>query len=262
MHEFLAASASSPWIFPLIFALCVIDGFFPPVPSEFLVVAAASLSMTLGHPNIAVIVAVAAAGAGTGDLVAYAIGRRIGLARIRRRPRAAAALDRATDGLQHRTASTLMTARFIPVGRIVVNFGAGALGLPLRRFLPVVAVSAVTWSIYTSVIGVSIGPWLADKPLLGIAVAIGIALTVGAVIDAVSAKIHRRKATAVKSAASPASEETSPAFAGGVAALARDRPGPRRVVLPPQKGSHAVRKADHLAVGALHSSVGLDRGEQ
>ncbi|NYI68704.1 DedA family protein [Spelaeicoccus albus] len=197
MNELVAAAASSIWLYPLITVLCLIDGVFPPVPSEILVVAAASLAATVGHPNLPVVMICAAVGAAAGDLAAYAIGRFSGLQRLRRWSKIEALLDRTADGLEHRTVSALLTARFIPVGRIVANFGAGALGLTLRRFVPIVAFSAACWAVYTTVIGISVGPWLSDKPLLGIAVAVGLALVVGAVIDKLTRYLGNRRRRAV-----------------------------------------------------------------
>ena len=44
----IAANASHPWVIAALGGLCVIDGFFPPVPSESLVVALAAV----GHPPV------------------------------------------------------------------------------------------------------------------------------------------------------------------------------------------------------------------
>jgi len=38
----IAANAPHPWVIGALWGLCVVDGFFPPVPSESLVVALAA----------------------------------------------------------------------------------------------------------------------------------------------------------------------------------------------------------------------------
>lgn len=194
MNELIASASGAAWIYPLITLCCLIDGVFPPVPSEIMVVAAASLAATVGEPNLVIVMLCAALGAAAGDITAYAIGRYCGVARLRRRPKIGAMLDSAADGLSRRTAATLLTARFVPVGRIVANFGAGAFKLPLRRFVPVVAFSAVCWSVYTTVIGISVGPWLSGRPILAVGIAIALSLVVGFAIDVISTRIRRRSA--------------------------------------------------------------------
>ena len=70
----IAANAPHPWVIGALWGLCVIDGFFPPVPSESLVVALAAI----GHPSRWLIIPVAAAGAICGDNIAYWVGRQLG----------------------------------------------------------------------------------------------------------------------------------------------------------------------------------------
>ena len=62
--------ASSPWLYPLVFALVVGDAFLVVLPSETVVVALGALAGATGTPWPAVLVPVAAVGAVTGDLCA------------------------------------------------------------------------------------------------------------------------------------------------------------------------------------------------
>ena len=34
INEFIIGQAAALWVYPLLFAVCTLDGFFPPVPSE------------------------------------------------------------------------------------------------------------------------------------------------------------------------------------------------------------------------------------
>lgn len=178
--------AASPWVYLIVFAVCVIDGFFPPVPSETVVVAAATISVATGAPNLALLIVVAAAGAIAGDNIAYQIGRAVGTTRFgwMRRPRVAAAIEWARLGLERRGALLIFAARYIPVGRIAVNMTAGATRYPLRRFLPLSIAAGVTWAAYSTLFGLVAGQWLHEQPILAVVLAIVLAALVGAIVDA------------------------------------------------------------------------------
>ncbi|WP_127818738.1 DedA family protein [Microbacterium sp. CPCC 204701] len=179
--------AASPWVYLVVFAVCVIDGFFPPVPSETVVVGAATISVATGQPQLLLLIGVAAIGAIVGDNIAYQLGRALGTTRFRwmRTKRAVAALDWARRGLDRRGALLIFTARYIPVGRIAVNMTAGATRYPFRRFLPLSVAAGVTWAAYSALFGIVAGQWLHDQPILAIVLAIAVAALVGVVVDAV-----------------------------------------------------------------------------
>ena len=193
--DFLLAAVASPWVYLVVFAIVVIDGFFPPVPSESIVVVAAAIGVSTGTPNPIVIVILAAIGAAIGDNIAYALGRGIGTTRFRwmRGPRASAAITRAGHGLAVRPASMLLVARYIPIGRVAVNMTAGATGFAYRRFWPLTVLAGACWAIYSVVIGMVAGAWVKDQPLLGAAIGVLIALLFGLVIDRITAARARRR---------------------------------------------------------------------
>ena len=70
LHDWVVALANAPWVYLALFALATIDGLFPPVPSESVVIALAALSVSAGTPNLALILLAAATGAFTGDQIA------------------------------------------------------------------------------------------------------------------------------------------------------------------------------------------------
>ena len=47
LTDFLLATVSSPFVYVVVFAIVVIDGFFPPVPSESIVVVAAAIGVVI-----------------------------------------------------------------------------------------------------------------------------------------------------------------------------------------------------------------------
>ena len=189
-----AALAASPWIFLVLYACTTIDGFFPPVPSESVVIIMAALSAADGRPNSWLLAAVAAAGAFSGDQIAYSIGRRIPVRRLRvmRSERARKAVIWAENTLGNRGAGLVIGARFIPVGRVAVNMTAGTVGLARVRFSVFAAAAAVAWSTYSVVIGVGAGHLLDERhPLVGVAVGVTGGLVTGALLDRVLQRLRR-----------------------------------------------------------------------
>ncbi|MFD5214390.1 DedA family protein [Microbacterium sp. NPDC058345] len=195
--------AASPWVYAVVFAVCAIDGFFPPVPSETVVVGAATIASATGAPMLPLLIGVAAMGAIAGDNIAYLLGRTIGTTRFRwmRARSIASALEWARRGLEHRGALLIFTARYIPVGRIAVNMTAGATGYPPRRFVPLSIAAGVAWAAYSSLFGVVAGRWLHDQPLLAIVLAVVVAALVGWIVDLVLRRMLARTATAAAPAA-------------------------------------------------------------
>lgn len=198
LADAILATVTSPWVYAVVFVAVVIDGFFPPVPSETVVVAAAAIAVSTGTPNGLLIILVAALGAALGDNIAYVIGRGIGSERFRwmRHPRTAKAFDGAASGIRRRPAALILTARYIPVGRIAVNMTAGATRLPHSRFWPLTVLAGVSWAVYSVSIGMLAGHWVKDQPLLGAAIGIVIAVAMGLVIDRATQAVSRRRSQA------------------------------------------------------------------
>lgn len=197
INELILQTVASPWLYLVLFAVTIIDGFFPPVPSETVLVAAAAVAVSAGDLwMLAPLGLIAALGAAIGDNIAFAIGRRMGTTRFAwmRRPRIRAAFAHAERALEQRSAALILGARYIPVGRVAVNMSAGALGFAWRRFLPLSVVAGISWSALSLVIGLFAGSWIKDQPLLSAAVGIGVALIIGLVIDRVTTARRRRTA--------------------------------------------------------------------
>lgn len=194
--DVLLATVTSPWIYLVAFASAVIDGFFPPVPSETIVVGAAAVGAASGQPNVVLLAGAAALGAFLGDNATYLLGRAIGTERFRwlRGARARRAIAWAEAGMRRRGAALILVARYVPIGRIAVNLTAGATRYPRGRFALVAALAAVTWAAYSVAIGGLAGRWLAHDPLLGALIGIVIAVVLGLVIDRIIAWRTRARA--------------------------------------------------------------------
>ncbi|MCB5273409.1 putative membrane protein [Arthrobacter sp. SO5] len=194
INDFILAAAGQPWVLFLVFACCVIDGFFPPIPSESVVVGLAAVAATADIPNPVFLAATAAAGAFVGDNMAYLIGRGTGTRRWSwmRRPRMQAAFRWAGRELRKRPASLILVARFVPIGRVAVNLTAGATRYPRPRFMALTALSAVLWGAYSVAIGLFFGQWFEENHLLGAIVAVICAIVLGVVVDVAVSKVRGR----------------------------------------------------------------------
>jgi membrane-associated protein len=187
LNTLIVSLAGWSWALPIVLLMVVVDGFFPPVPSESVLVAMAAIGAATGLPNPWLLLLIAALGSFLGDNIAFLIGRRFGASRFRilRAKRVAAIMERASINLERSPGAVILTARFVPVGRVVVNVLAGASGFSRRRFVSLSAISGLAWAAYSVLIGVTAGAWMHDNPVLGAALAIVAALTVGLVIDRV-----------------------------------------------------------------------------
>ena len=198
ISDFVLGLAGSPWVYLVILVFAAVDAFFPPIPSESAIVALAAFSASSGDPDLVLLGLAAVAGALVGDHAAYGVGRWMGTERfaILRRPAAVELIERAETELDKRAASLILTARFIPVGRVAVNVTAGATRFRYRRFAPLAVMAATAWATYCVLVGLLAGSWVKDQPLLGAAGAIVFALLVGVVIDKLLARHRKRVANA------------------------------------------------------------------
>ncbi|MFJ4208630.1 DedA family protein [Paenarthrobacter sp. NPDC089675] len=192
INDFILAAAGQPWVLFLVLACCLIDGFFPPIPSESVVVGLGAVSGSSGVPNVWLLGLVAALGAFSGDNIAYLIGRRIGIQRWRwmRAQRMQGAFRWAGKELRRRAASLIMVARFIPIGRVAVNLTAGATHFNHRRFVALTGLSALLWASYSVVLGFFFGVWFEHNHLLGAVIAIVVAVILGIIIDRIISKVR------------------------------------------------------------------------
>ena len=188
----VTAAAASPWVLLLVFLACALDGFFPPVPGETIVVAVAAISWSTGSPSLPLLLLATVAGAWVGDLIAYRIGRRLGGEPFRwmRRDGVRRVRARVDAQLATRPASVLLTGRFLPVARVLVNMAAGSARLPARRYLPLSLAAATAWTAWTVAVAGLAGILLPSSPLLTAVLAVVLAIAAGVVIDRVAAA-HR-----------------------------------------------------------------------
>jgi membrane-associated protein len=181
-------NAGSPLSYAVAFALPALDVVLPVLPSETAIVTLGVATAGRWDARLALLVAVAAIGAFTGDNLAYLIGRH-GAGWVRRGPMAgpsgARRLDWAVRHLDRYGTRLVIACRFVPGGRTAVTLACGLTGYPRRRFVPATAVAAVLWAAYAFLIGRIGGTAFADRPWIGLALALGLALAATGLIEAV-----------------------------------------------------------------------------
>jgi membrane-associated protein len=184
----VAAAASSPWVYGVVFLLTLLDAFLVVVPSETVLVALGALALSTGSPDVRLLVPIAAVAAVAGDSLTYWLGRAVRFERRAwaRRRRVAHVAAWAKRSLDRRAAAVLLTARFVPFGRIAVNLTAGASRFHYPRFLALTAVAGLCWSVYTVSVGALFGAWFDGNPLLAVAVSVVVALCLGFGVDRAS----------------------------------------------------------------------------
>jgi membrane-associated protein len=177
---------SSPWLYVALFALSLLDGFFPVVPAETAVITAAVFAAG-GETNLALVIVVAALGAFAGDHVSYFIGRKAG-GRLRRRK----TFVWAANTLAERGGMVLVAARYIPGGRTATTLTMGAVRHPLRSFTFYDAIAASSWAVYSCLIGFFGGMAFEDDPIKGLLLGLGIAVSITGLVEAVRWVVKRR----------------------------------------------------------------------
>jgi membrane-associated protein len=187
---------SSWWIYLALWGFAALDGFFPAIPSETLVVTAGVFAASTGEPNLYAVIVVAAIGAFIGDHVSYALGRGAGgqlLDRVKPGTKRHAAIQWARRSLEDRGGLVLVVARYVPGGRTAVTLTMGSVRYPLRSFTPFAALAAVSWGAYCTLVGFIGGKAFEDNPLKGVVLGIGLALALTLVVELVRHRLRKRK---------------------------------------------------------------------
>ena len=225
MQDWILALAASPLVYVGLYLFALIDGFFPPIPSESAVIALAALAVATGKPSLVLVILVASAGAFTGDQIAYVIGRRLDVRRMRglRGPKGQQTLDWAERTLARRGPSFILAARFIPVGRVAVNVTAGAVGYPRRRFAGLTAIAGISWSVYSAAIGIGAGSWFRGHPVWAIVVGVVMGLVVGVGIDWTLGRLQDRKLRGGPVGAATFRADLAPAATGASGVMIAER---------------------------------------
>ncbi len=186
------------WSYPLIFAVSMIDAFFPVVPSESVVITAGNLASS-GDLWLFGVIAAAAGGAIVGDNISYAIGKYAGehtVKRLFRSDKARRGFEWAEQQLERRGFYIIVIARFIPGGRTAVTFSSGYThAMPWRRFIVADVCAGLIWGTYAAMLGYVGGKTFEDQPWKGLFLGFLIAIGVAGGIEAIRWYIGKRRST-------------------------------------------------------------------
>ncbi len=197
MFESLADAVSGAWwSYLVIFAVAMVDAFFPLVPSETLLITGGVLAST-GDLELGLVILAGAAGAVAGDNISFGIGTWVGEKTVKswfRSPKWHARLEWAERQLLARGAYIIIIARFIPGGRTAVTFSAGYIhAFPWRRFIVYDVAAGLIWATYGALLGYFGGKTFEEQPWKGFLLAFGIAATAAFAIEGVRHLLRRRR---------------------------------------------------------------------
>ncbi|HUQ18758.1 MAG TPA: bifunctional DedA family/phosphatase PAP2 family protein [Gemmatimonadaceae bacterium] len=197
MHETLYDLVSS-YGYLIVFLLVGIESLGIPLPGETALITASAFA-ALGRLNIFVVVSAAAAGAILGDNAGYWIGKRGGLALVRRYGRYfrlnEAKINKMHGFFERHGPKTIFLGRFISVLRCWAAALAGVANMPYGIFMFWNALGGVIWAAIFGTLGYFSGK---NLPLLerylgqaSMAVALLVALVVGVALVARWFSAHR-----------------------------------------------------------------------
>jgi membrane-associated protein len=172
----------SAWLLPLLVVMVAVDAPFPVLPSETILMSAATTAFGVGDGGMVLGLFVAAlTGSVLGDCAAFWLGRCSHRLLARTVDTEYAVSSWVRRHVLHRPGAVLIGARFVPGGRLVSTAAAGRFGLPVRRFLPWTIASSAAWSAYMLLVGLALGPVTGGNPLLSLLAGVAMALvTAGA----------------------------------------------------------------------------------
>jgi membrane-associated protein len=199
LTDWLSDVSANWWFLVVIVVVAFLDSIIPVVPSETCVIIGGVAAAQGDHPIWAVI-ACGAGGAFFGDNAAYLIGRRAAgwfERRAMRKPAFGKRLGWAREQIRERGGLLLITARFIPGGRTILTLTSGITRQRPLWFVCWIAVAAVIWATYASLLGFIGGKAFEDNHTAAFLVAFAGALSMTIVIEIVRHQRNKRRAAAL-----------------------------------------------------------------
>lgn len=186
------------WSYLIVFAVAMVDAFFPLVPSETVLITAGVLAGA-GDLELWLVILAGALGAVAGDNVSFALGTWVGERTVKRwfrGEKAHARLAWAEHQLLARGAYIIIVARFIPGGRTATTFAAGYIhAFPWRRFIVYDVIAGFVWATYGALLGYFGGKTFESHPWRGFVVAFAVATGIGLLVE-LARHLSRRRSVA------------------------------------------------------------------
>jgi membrane-associated protein len=224
------------------------DAILPVLPSETVVITLGVATAGSADPRIALLVLCSAAGAFLGDNLCYLLGRRFGPWIERRFFRGEKGAQRrawAEHSLERYGMPLIIVCRFLPGGRTAVMLCCGIVGYQRRRFVLATAAAGLIWASYSFFIGRLGGRAFEDKPWAGLLLALGLTVTISAIIELIRRLRARRTRT------------STPSSTG----VPSDRASTQVPVPPPGEPTEATTPERRDATAERADAAGEQRGE-
>jgi membrane protein DedA with SNARE-associated domain len=194
--QFVDWVGGSRWSYAAIFAVALLDAFFPIVPSETAVITGGVVAGS-GDLSLPLVILAASCGAFIGDNISYWLGAWLGehtVKKVFKGERSRKAFEWAESQLEVRGFYLIVVARFIPGGRTAVTFSSGYThAMPYRKFLLADAIAAAVWGNYAAMLGYFGGKKFEEQPWKGLIVAFFLALALAGTVELVRHIRAKRK---------------------------------------------------------------------
>jgi len=162
--------AFSPWLLPVMAVLAMFDALLPPIPSDELMAAIASLAASDSTPSLLWVIPITGLGAFVGDILCYWVGRAGAPPAMRKwehKPAVAKSYEWARKNIEHRGWLFILVARYIPFGRLTTMLACGGLRYSFARFCFLDAISVSICVTIGGLISYGGGTLFVDAPLIG-----------------------------------------------------------------------------------------------
>jgi membrane-associated protein len=194
--QFVDWVSGSKWSYAAIFAVSMLDAFFPVVPSETAVITGGVLASS-GDLSLPFVILAASTGAFVGDNISYWLGTWLGertIKRVFRGEKSRKGFEWAEGQLEARGFYLIIIARFIPGGRTAVTFSSGYThAMTYRRFVVADAVAATVWGCYAALLGYIGGTQFEEDPWKGLLLAFFVAIALAGIVELVRHRRERRR---------------------------------------------------------------------
>jgi membrane protein DedA with SNARE-associated domain len=201
-RHLLGIAMASHWLLLILFVAAAVDAVFPVVPSEGMVITA-GMAAAAGHQNLLLVIAVAMVGSVIGESICYFMGRGSGPALhrwMKRQERRQQVYERVSSALHARGGLILMTVRYIPGARMVATLTAGATRYSFKKFIVFTFFGVTVAYTYVALLGYLGGDAFEHDQLKGLAFSLGLAATIGLVVETSRRIAIKRRAAKITSA--------------------------------------------------------------
>lgn len=198
VRHLLGIATASHWLILVLFVAATVDAVFPVVPSEGLVLTA-GMAAAAGHQNLLLVIVAAMVGSVIGETVCYFLGRGSGPALhrwMRRQEKRQRIFEKVSKALHSRGGLILMTVRYIPGARMVATLTAGATAYSFRKFILFTIAGVTIAYTYVALLGYLGGDAFAHDSLKALAFSLGLAFTIGTVVETTRRITVKRRAMA------------------------------------------------------------------